>query len=323
MRILVTGGAGALGRNIVAHYLSREHELLVLDNYATGARGAFARQARLEEVEGSVADKGLVDAVFASFRPTHVIHAAASYKDPQNWGEDSATNATGTAFVAQAARAGGVSRLVYLQTALAYGAPTTDPIRPDHPLDPFTSYGISKAAGERYVRLAGIPWVSLRTAIVYGPYHMSGPIPTFAQRLSKGQPCFAVRTTRDFLYWSDFRDLLDRTLQDGAPTGAFNAGSGTQVTMAELHEAIADKLGVVRDGPVEMREPGGRRGHEHAPFHRGDHPCLPLASPACRSTRGWTASLPGTTTMVSREASRMSRRIETVPRSARPDRVER
>ena len=81
------------------------------------------------------------------------MHAAASYKDPDDWDEDARTNALGTANIVQAAERAGVSRLVYFQTALCYGLhPQEQPITLGHPLDPKdSSYAISKTAGEWYV----------------------------------------------------------------------------------------------------------------------------------------------------------------------------
>src|SRR3546814_17944773 len=107
-----------------------------------------------------------------------VIHSAASYKDPANWEEDAATNVTGTIHVAQAAKAGGAKRLIHFQTALAYGRPQEVPIPVGHPVQPFTRYGISKAAGEPYLAMSGLPLASLPLANV----------PTSAER-SGGQEC--------------------------------------------------------------------------------------------------------------------------------------
>lgn len=256
MKLLVTGGAGSLGANIVEHWLAKDVPVAVIDNFATSRKDALAPHDKLTLVEGSIAERATVDSLFAAFQPTHVAHCAAAYQDPDDWASDAATNTDGTVHVVKASREAGVKRFVYMQTALAYGEPRQDPVSPDHPLDPFTSYGISKAAGELFVRLSGVPWVSLRTAIVYGPRHTSGPIPTFAKRLSNGQGCFAVATTRDFLYLDDFLTLLEKTLEDGAATGPFNVASGTEVSIKQVHDMIADKLGITLEKEVEVREPG-------------------------------------------------------------------
>src|SRR3990172_910307 len=96
MRILITGGAGCLGSNLIEHWLPQGHEILVIDNFATGRREVLPPIAGLTVIEGTIADPGRVKQPFAQFRPTHVIHAAASYKDPNDWESDVATNVAGT-----------------------------------------------------------------------------------------------------------------------------------------------------------------------------------------------------------------------------------
>src|SRR3954468_4228877 len=112
MRILITGGAGCLGSNLVEHWLPQGHEILALDNFATGKREVLPPVARLTVVEGSVADASTVDRVFSEFRPDVVVHSAAAYKDPADWREDAATNVLGSIRVARASEKAGTNRLV-------------------------------------------------------------------------------------------------------------------------------------------------------------------------------------------------------------------
>jgi len=255
MRLLITGGAGCLGSNIAERYLARNMPVLVLDNYATSFRGALTSHALLTEVEGSILDTNLLNRLFDEFAPTHVVHAAASYNDPDDWSGDLQTNATGTANVLKASDRLGVRRFVYLQTALCYGVPRQSPIRLDHPLAPITSYSISKTAGEQLLSLGRTPWVSLRLANIYGPRNYTGPVPTFYKRLRAGQRCFVTDTRRDFLHVDDFLDLMDRVLADGAPSGVFNVSSGADVSILELFNTMAQAMGVELPEPVEVRAP--------------------------------------------------------------------
>ena len=257
MRLLITGGAGCLGFNLVEEYLAQGAETLVIDNFATGSREALTALPRLEIVNGTVADRELVDTVFARFAPTHVIHSAASYKDPNDWREDVATNVTGTINTIEAARRVSVKRFVYLQTALCYGRPERVPIPVEHPTRPFTSYGISKTAGEAYLAISGIPWVSLRLANITGPRLAIGPIPTFYKRLKCGQECFCTDTVRDFLDVSDFLALMRIILRDDAPTGTFNVSTGEGHTIAEVFNTIAACLGFNLPHPVRVVPPAG------------------------------------------------------------------
>lgn len=251
MRLLITGGAGCLGSNLLERYLPQGHEILVIDNFATGKREVVPPSQGLTVVEGTIADASLVENAFRDFAPTHVIHSAAAYKDPHDWAEDAATNVLGSIHVARAALAAGVRRFVNFQTALCYGRPSHVPIPVNHPTAPFTSYGISKTAGEQYVCLAGLPVVSLRLANVCGPRLAIGPIPTFYKRLKAGQQCFCSDTIRDFLDISDFFAIVDLALSEDAPTGTFNVSTGVGHSISDVFGEVAAYLGIeIPDVPV-------------------------------------------------------------------------
>ncbi|MGH7228910.1 MAG: NAD-dependent epimerase/dehydratase family protein, partial [Nitrospiraceae bacterium] len=162
MKVLITGGAGFIGSHLADHLLRRGAEVCVIDNYATSRRDNLTPHPNLTVVEGSIADASLVERVFADTRPEKVVHAAASYKDPDDWTEDALTNVVGTANVVQAAQRQGVSRLIYFHTSLCYGLkPLEQPITLNHPVRPEgSSYAISKTAGEHYVMLSGLDSIS-------------------------------------------------------------------------------------------------------------------------------------------------------------------
>lgn len=255
MRVLITGGSGCLGANIAERLLAAGHSVLSIDNFATGQRGALAPHDNLQEVEGTIADQTLVDNCFDNFKPTHIVHSAAAYKDLDNWAEDAATNVLGTIYVAKAAKRHNVKRFINFQTVLCYGRTDVRPVPINHPVAPFTSYAISKTAGEQYIEMSELPYVSLRLSSVYGPRHFNGPIPTFYQRLCEGKKCFVVDTQRDFIEMEDFLDLFDRIMQDDAPTGTYNVSSGSDVTIKEIFDSIVENLGIELDEPVEVRPP--------------------------------------------------------------------
>lgn len=257
MRILITGGAGCLGSNLVERYVPAGHEVLVIDNLATGRRESLPAIAGLEIVEGSITDADLVERCFSRFEPTHVVHAAASYKDPDDWVEDTRTNVLGAIIVGDAARRHVVRRLVNFQTVLCYGRPRHVPIGIDHPVQPFTSYGISKTAAEQYLMmLAGVSVVSLRLANVTGPRLAIGPIPTFYKRLKAGRSCFCSDTMRDFLDMEDFLAVTDTALADDAPAGVFNVSTGEGHTIKEVFDVVAEHVGAELDAPVPIVPPG-------------------------------------------------------------------
>ncbi|KCV61303.1 polysaccharide biosynthesis protein [Bordetella bronchiseptica 99-R-0433] len=279
MRILITGGAGCLGSNLIEHWLPQGHEIFVIDNFATGKREVVPPTARLTVREGSIADADLIHECFATFQPDVVVHAAAAYKDPDDWKEDVSTNVLGSVYVAQAARKSGVKRLINFQTALCYGRPTQLPIPADHPTAPFTSYGISKTAGEQFMLLSGVPTLTLRIANVTGPRLAIGPIPTFYKRLKAGQGCFCSDTARDFLDMADFLAFMDLAVQPSAPTGTFNVSSGEAHSIKEIFELVSEYLGLeVADVPV-------------VPPAADDVPEVALDASASLAAFGWKAKI--------------------------------
>jgi len=257
MRILITGGAGCLGSNLVEHWLPHRHEILVVDNFATGKREVVPPGVPgLEVVEGSIVDAALVEGCVARFRPDVIVHSAAAYKDPNDWLEDTATNVDGSIHVARAAAAHGVRRIVNFQTALVYGRPDTVPIPVTQRVAPFTSYGITKAAGEQFLRMGSVPVVSLRLANVTGPRLAIGPIPTFYKRLKAGQKCFCSDTVRDFLDMTDFLALMDLLLGDDVAPGVYNVSTGEGHTIKEIYDFVIGYLGITPMEEVPIVPPG-------------------------------------------------------------------
>jgi nucleoside-diphosphate-sugar epimerase len=280
MRILITGGAGCLGSNLIEHWLPQGHEILVIDNFATGRREVVPMVPGLSLIEGSTADRDLVERTFDSFRPTHVVHSAAAYKDPTDWREDTATNVTGTVNVVGAAQKHQVLRVLNFQTVLCYGRPDTVPIPVDQPLRPFTSYGISKVAGEQYLSMSGLPFASLRLANVCGPRLAIGPIPTFYKRLKAGQGCFCTDAQRDFLDMSDFLAAVDLAIRNDAPSGIFNVSSGEGHSIRNVYDAVRGHLGLSPDPDVKV-----------VPVGDDDVPAVVPDPSVTRSVLGWSAKV--------------------------------
>lgn len=252
MRVLITGGAGCLGSNLIEHWLPRGYQLHVIDNFTTGKREVVQGIPDVAVTEGSVADADLVARITTEFKPDVVVHSAAAYKDPADWNQDIESNVLGSANVARASEAAGVKRIINFQTALCYGRPDTVPIPVTHPTRPFSSYGISKTAGEQYLLGAAVPVVSLRIANVAGPRLAIGPIPTFYQRLKAGQSCFCSDTIRDFLDMSDFLSLMDLAIADGAPTGVFNVSTGEGRSIKDVFDVVASYLQIAPATPVPV-----------------------------------------------------------------------
>jgi UDP-glucose 4-epimerase len=255
MNVLITGGAGFIGSHIADRLLARGEEVLVIDNYSTGRRDNLTPHPKLTVVEGTIADTALVNRIFDEFQPEQVVHAAASYKDPENWVEDVNTNVLGTTNITQAAKRLGVKRLIYFQTALCYGLrPLEQPITLNHPIiSGGSSYAISKTAGEQYIQLSGLDFISFRLANAYGPRNLSGPLPTFYHRLTNNKPCFVTDTRRDFIYIDDLIDVVMRALDGKGNSGFYHISSGSDYAIKELFDATVKALNITLEQDVEVR----------------------------------------------------------------------
>lgn len=256
MKVLITGGSGFIGSHITDRLLAGGNEVLVIDNYRTGRRDNLVPQDNLTIVEGTIADPDLVEEAFASFKPEIVVHAAASYHDPNDWEEDARTNVQGTAVITQAAIKHEARRLIYFQTALCYGLkPMEQPITITHPLVlEGSSYAISKTAGERYIDLSGIDYISFRLANAYGPRNISGPLPIFYQRLGQNKGCFVTNTRRDFIFVSDLVDCVMLAMEGKGKRGAYHISSGTDFAIEELYDETCKAMGLDPKPEVERRE---------------------------------------------------------------------
>ncbi|HRJ70662.1 MAG TPA: NAD-dependent epimerase/dehydratase family protein [Terrimicrobiaceae bacterium] len=286
MRILITGGAGCLGSNLIDRLLPQGHEIHAVDNFATGKRGNLPEVPGLTVTEGTIADPAVVETAFAAFQPEVVIHSAAAYKDPANWAEDAASNVLGSIHVAKAAEKHGARSIIHFQTALCYGRPAKVPISVDQPTRPFTSYGISKTAGEQFLMMSSVPVVSLRLANITGPRLAIGPIPTFYKRLKAGQKCFCSETVRDFLDMDDFLSLMELLLARPETRGIFNVSSGEGRSIKDVFDAVAAYLNITPAEDVPLVPPGD-----------DDVPAVVLDPAATKEQLGWEARIGFTDTI--------------------------
>ena len=95
MRVFVTGGLGQIGSHVVEMLLARGDEVVVVDNLATGRREHLSDHPKLKVVIDSIANKILMEELISGFRPDILVHAACSYKDPDDWYNDTLTNSVG------------------------------------------------------------------------------------------------------------------------------------------------------------------------------------------------------------------------------------
>lgn len=257
MNILITGACGQVGSHVAELLLTRGDRVIGVDNFATGRPEHLSAHEGLSVVEGSIADRVLVGELFEEHRPDVVVHAAASYKDPNDWYNDALTNTVGGANLVRAALDGNVDRFLYFQTALCYGTnPKEQPVTLAHPKNPAnSSYAISKTAAENYLELSGLDYVTFRLANVIGPRNVSGPLPIFFRRLSEGKRCFVTEARRDFVFVGDLARTVVRSV-DGVGHGAYHFSTGRDVAIKELYDAVVEAMSLNQYPEPEVRPLG-------------------------------------------------------------------
>ena len=257
MKVLVTGGLGQIGSHVTEMLLARGDEVVVIDDLSTGQRHHLADHPKLKIVVDTISNRDVVFGLCKEHGFGAIVHTAASYKDPNDWYNDTLTNCVGGTNVIQAAKEFSIGRFIYFQTALCYGVkPLQQPIRLDHPKFPAnSSYAISKTVTEDYLEISGIDYVSFRLANVIGPRNVSGPLPIFFQRLSEGKKCFVTKARRDFCFNQDLARAVLKAV-DGTGKGAYHFSSGKDVAIKELYDAVVAAMELPTYPEPEVRELG-------------------------------------------------------------------
>jgi len=278
MRVLVTGGAGFIGSHLVDRLLADGHEVVVIDNLATGLRENVPATARfvlgdvsqLEDVERAFA--GGLDAVFHIGGQVSLIR---SYTNPTI---DLRTNVMGTLNVLTTCVAHRVPRLIYASSMTVYGSDVPLPTPEDSPCEPVSFYGITKYAGERYVHVTAarrdldFPFniTAFRMYNVYGPRQAldnpyQGVLGIFLGNLLRKEPITIFgdgEQSRDFIYIRDIVDGWVGALENPASYGkSINLGSGKRLSINYLADAVLSAFQRTRrDHPVNYAP--GRSGEQ-------------------------------------------------------------
>ena len=223
MNVLITGVAGFIGSHLADRLLAEGHRVYGVDNLETGQLANVHEDVRMCVGDITETPRG---ALFWEKNVALVIHCDASYSDPLKWHRDTKTNTLGTINAVLRAKQDN-ARLIYFQTALP----------------PISSYAISKIAGEQYITLSRVPHTIFRLANIYGPRNLSGPIPTFYKRLTFGQPCTVVDTTRDMVFINDLIDGVMKAVNNENIQGKYDMCSGKHRPILELYDAVAAAVG--------------------------------------------------------------------------------
>jgi UDP-glucose 4-epimerase len=301
VQVMVTGGAGFIGSNLVDRLLAEGHAVDVVDDLSTGslanladARTAASGGLTFHQID--IRSPELVE-VMARRRPEIVFHLAAQADvrvsvDRPDF--DAEVNILGTLRVLEGARAAGSSRVVFAASGGTLYGDCEDgdlPLKESHPHRPLSPYGVSKKAAIDYLvayrELHALEFCALALANVFGPrqdpHGEAGVVAIFSRRLLHGDAVTVFgdgEQTRDFVYVDDVVDAFVR----GATRGGglvINIGTGRELSVNELARVMGERAGVTH-GPVHAPErPGELRRNaldpERAGIHLGWQAWTPLA----------------------------------------------
>jgi len=268
MKVLVTGGAGFIGSNIVDRLIDEGYEVVVVDDLSTGSEKNLNKKAKFYRLD--IQDAGLEN-IFQKEQPDFVSHQAAqkdvriSVSDPIY---DAKINILGTINLLQNCIKYKVKKVVFASTGGAiYGEQDVFPAPETHPARPISPYGIAKLVAEHYLyyykTIYGLDYVSLRYSNVYGPrqdpHGEAGVVAIFIQKMLNGeQPVINGdgEQTRDFVYVEDVVAANILAMKNNTVENVFNIGTGIETSVNQIfnqlkeiiNPAINEKHGPAKDG---------------------------------------------------------------------------
>ena len=252
-KILVTGGSGFLGQNLIRSLSSYGHKIICVDRYEAD----FLSECNADFIQGDISEeKQLVtflEGVDVVIHLACTILPQMSNSDPYF---DMLTNVGGSLHLLDAAVKNQVKKVIFLSSGgTVYGVPQVVPIPETHPTNPTCSYGISKLMIEKYLRLYrnlhGLQSCAVRLSNPYGPYQRvkaaQGVIPVFCYKALTGQPIEIWgdgSVKRDFIYVADVVAAMEKLIAlEGELPFELNIGSGKAQSLNELLELIAKITG--------------------------------------------------------------------------------
>jgi UDP-glucose 4-epimerase len=287
MRVLVTGGAGFIGSNIVDLLIAGGHDVCILDDLSRGKKEHLNEGAAIYEMD----IMGDVGKIIKSDGIECVIHNAAqidvrkSVEDPVF---DARVNILGSLNLLESAR--DVKKFIFASTGgVIYGEPEYLPADENHPEKPLCPYGVAKLAFEKYLytyhEIYGLDYISLRYGNVYGPrqdpHGEAGVVAIFANKMIKGEsPTIngEGKQTRDFVYIDDAARSNLMALEKSPHERVINIGTGVGTSVNDIFEALKKALGMDID-PV------------YGPAVKGDIQNISLDVRRAKAELGWQAEV--------------------------------
>jgi UDP-glucose 4-epimerase len=255
---LVTGGGGFIGSHIATALVERGESVRILDNFSTGHKGNLGHlTSRVELVDGNLTDRKAIEQAISGVE--FIFHQAALASVPRSVAAPLDTHdacVTGTLNLLDAARQGGVRRVVYAASSSAYGEQDA-PVKHEQLMPaPISPYATAKLAGEFYCQAFtatyGLETVSLRYFNVFGPRQdpqgaYAAVIPKFIVEMLAGRPPTIFgdgKQSRDFVYVGDV--VAANLLASESPRAVgrtINVASGRQWSLLDVVAIINRVLG--------------------------------------------------------------------------------
>jgi len=253
MKILVTGGAGFIGSNLVDGLVKLGHKVCVIDNLSTGKKAYLNPKAKFYKADIC---SPAIDKIFKKEKFDYVFHLAAQIDVRKSVAEpefDNKVNAMGSYRVFKNSGLNKVKKVIFISTGGALYGDCLKPATEETLIQPVSPYAIHKYAAERYLamygELAGLKHVILRLANVYGPRQYSGGecgvIGIFTYNIAKSRSSVLYgdgSKTRDFVYVADAVAACLKAMASGA-RGVFNIGNSKEISMLQIINAIKKAAG--------------------------------------------------------------------------------
>jgi UDP-glucose 4-epimerase len=275
-KIFITGGMGFIGSHLVARFLKEgAAEVVVYDNLSTGVK-EYLKDLDVTFIEGDILD---YEKVKGAMKGCEIVsHHAAElevFNGIENSVHEMQVNIQGTLHVLNAAIKNNIQKFEYASSGGVYGQAVTIPEPIDHPLMPQWPYGVAKLAGEKYctqyTQLYGLPTVSFRYGIVFGPHEWYGRVSTlFIKRALEGKPPVIFgdgKQRRDFVYVEDVVEAnILGLLNDDANGKFFNVGGISHVNVEDIAQTVTKIINPSLKPIYDNPEPG--KASKHQPNRR-------------------------------------------------------
>lgn len=274
-KIIVTGGLGFIGSNLVEH-LTKDNEVIIIDDLSSGKLENIEqfKDENLKLIRGSITDldlKIIFEDVDYVFHEAALISVPESVSNPLIYDE---VNVKGTLRVLIAAKDNDVKKVVIASSAAVYGDNTSLPLDENEPIKPQSPYAVNKATGEMYCQVFtenyGLPTVALRYFNVFGPRQdpnsaYAAVIPNFINTIFKGERPVIYgdgEQSRDFI---PVKQVVKANIQacQSSQNGVFNVALGRSTTINQLLDTINEVMGTDVD-PIYLEPRAGDIKHSLA-----------------------------------------------------------